>query len=187
MSNIIIGFPHIENARNIKKILMKNGYEVNGVCELGAQLISIAGSLDGGIVICGYQFSDMIYKNIYESLQEKYHMIVVASGGKLELCNEKDIIKVMMPLHVSELIAAIEGIMRQEAKKQKREKAKPKFRSPKEQALIDEAKRFLMESKHISENEAHRYLQKISMDSGNSFVESAGMLLDIYGKEWKTK
>ena len=40
-----------------------------------------------------------------------------------------------------------------------------------------------MQEKQMSENEAHRYLQKLSMDGGHSLVETAGMLLDIHGKE----
>lgn len=34
----------------------------------------------------------------------------------------------------------------------------------------------------MSEEEAHRYLQKNSMDSGNSMVETAQMVLSIMGE-----
>ena len=43
--------------------------------------------------------------------------------------------------------------------------------------LIERAKALLMEKKSMTEIHAHIYLQKISMDSGRSIVESAQMIL----------
>jgi len=40
----------------------------------------------------------------------------------------------------------------------------------KEQKSIDDAKALLMERNHLSEEEAHKYIQKLSMDSGNNLV-----------------
>ncbi len=34
-----------------------------------------------------------------------------------------------------------------------------------------------MERNHLSEEEAHKYIQKLSMDSGNNLVETAEMIL----------
>ncbi len=36
-----------------------------------------------------------------------------------------------------------------------------------------------MARNHMSEEEAHKYLQKCSMDSGTNLVETAGMVLSI--------
>lgn len=44
---------------------------------------------------------------------------------------------------------------------------------------ILEAKQLLMERNHMTEEEAHRYLQKTSMDSGTNLVETAQMLLTL--------
>ena len=45
--------------------------------------------------------------------------------------------------------------------------------------MISEAKALLMERNHMSEEEAHRYLQKSSMDSGTNMLETAQMVLTI--------
>lgn len=180
MPDIIIAFLRIGDARNLKKLLERNGYDVNAVCDTGSQLISIANELDGGIVICGYQFSDMLYSEVYNYLPKSFTMIVIASPKKLEYLVEEDIWRIEMPIHVNELIAAVSDAAAEHGRKRKKEKAKPKFRSAREQKLIDDAKQLLMDTKKITENEAHRYLQKLSMDSGNSIEESAGMILDIH-------
>ena len=42
--------------------------------------------------------------------------------------------------------------------------------------MIEDAKKLLMERNHMTEEEAHRYIQKCSMDSGNNMVEAAKMI-----------
>ena len=37
----------------------------------------------------------------------------------------------------------------------------------------------MMERNNMTETEAHRYIQKCSMDSGTNMVETAHMILDI--------
>ena len=46
-----------------------------------------------------------------------------------------------------------------------------------EMCIRDSAKALLMERNHLSEEEAHKYIQKLSMDSGNNLVETAEMIL----------
>ena len=45
--------------------------------------------------------------------------------------------------------------------------------------MIRQAKELLMARNNLSEEEAHRYLQKSSMDSGTNMVETAQMVLSI--------
>ena len=44
---------------------------------------------------------------------------------------------------------------------------------------IKDAKELLMARNHMTEEEAHRYLQKTSMDSGTNLVETAQMVLSM--------
>lgn len=53
----------------------------------------------------------------------------------------------------------------------------PKKRTEREKKIISDAKNLLMERNHLSEEEAHKYIQKLSMDSGNNLVETAEMIL----------
>jgi response regulator NasT len=67
----------------------------------------------------------------------------------------------------------VEGIER----RRRKAKLKPKTRSTQEENDIKAAKSLLMERNHMTEEEAHRYLQKCSMDSGTNIVETAQMVL----------
>ena len=53
------------------------------------------------------------------------------------------------------------------------------MRSEEEQKTIDRAKALLMERNGLTEAEAHRYIQKSSMDNGTGVVETAYMILTL--------
>ena len=48
-----------------------------------------------------------------------------------------------------------------------------------EQEMIAEAKALLMERNNMTEEEAHRYIQKRSMDNGTGLTETAQMILSL--------
>ena len=60
MVNIIVVFRKMEDARNIRSVLMRNGFTVTAVCSTGLQAIGLFDDLKNGIVICGYQLTDML-------------------------------------------------------------------------------------------------------------------------------
>ena len=62
----------------------------------------------------------------------------------------------------------------------KKSRAKPPKRTQKEQNYINNAKMVLMERNHMTEEEAFRYIQKSSMDSGTNMVETAQMILMLF-------
>ena len=61
----------------------------------------------------------------------------------------------------------------------KKQREKPKQRSKDEQEMIAEAKALLMERNNMTEEEAHRYIQKRSMDNGTGLTETAQMILSL--------
>ncbi len=79
MTNVIVAFSKAEDAKNIKNILMKNGFTVSAVCTSGAQTVNSADELGSGIVVCGCRFADMVYQELYECLPKGMHMLLVAS------------------------------------------------------------------------------------------------------------
>lgn len=179
MTNIIVAFPKQENAKSIKKILMQNGFRVESVCTTGAQVLQCANELGGGIVVCGHRFVDMMYSELHEYLPPEFEMLLVASPAN---CNERDlknIVCLSMPLKVNELLQTVEMMEYTIARRKKKQKQKPKERSAEEAALINEAKAVLMERNNFTEEEAHRYLQKRSMDNGTGLAETAQMILSL--------
>lgn len=97
----------------------------------------------------------------------------------MEQCLENGIVCLDMPLKVPDLINTV-GMMVENIERRKRKrKNKPKERSGEERNCIDEAKKLLMFRNNMTEDEAHRYLQKCSMDSGCGLTEMAAMVLTL--------
>ena len=108
MTNIIVAFPKQDTARNIKKILMQNGHHVDAVCTTGAQALQNANELDGGVMVCGYRFADMMYTELHEYLPPQFEMLLVASPGN---CGERDVenlVCLSTPLKINELLQTVE-------------------------------------------------------------------------------
>ena len=84
-----------------------------------------------------------------------------------------------MPLKVHDLINTVDMMTRAIERKRRRQKSKPKERSNEEIRLIKDAKEVLMNRNHMTEDEAHKYIQKCSMDSGTNLVETAQMVLTM--------
>ena len=176
MLSIIVSFPKLDDANKIKNILVRNGYEVALSCNNAAQVINMCSKLDEGIVICGYKLADMLYSELSGYLPSGFSMILLASRGRLVECYEPDIIKVAMPLKINELVKSIEDVYHAYKRRQKKLN-RPKERTEEEKQIINDAKLLLISNYGMTEEEAHRYIQKISMDSGNSMVETAEMIL----------
>lgn len=179
MINVIVVFPKIEDASNIKKLMMRNGYHVTGVCTSGAQALLLMEELADGIVLCGYKFTDMLYTQLYANLPPHFHMILAASPFVLSECRNNDIVCLALPLKVHDLINTLEMMSGNLLRQRRRRNQKPKGRNEQQRKVIEEAKRLLMERNNMTEDEAHHYLQKCSMDSGTSMVESAEMVFAL--------
>ena len=104
-----------------------------------------------------------------------FEMLLLASQRVLAEKRPDGVIAVGMPLKVHELLDTI-GMMEAAIRKNRK---KSRQRSPREKAIIEKAKRLLMERNHMTEEEAHRYVQKRSMDNGNSMAETAEMIISL--------
>ena len=154
MSGIIVAFPKAQDGTAIKNLLVRNGYDVVSSCTTGAQAINLADNLGEGIIISGYRLPDMLYTGMLE-----------------------------MPIKVRDFLNSIEMMENNLFERTRKKKRKPGQRTKEEQAVINQAKEVLMDKNNMSENEAHRYIQKSAMDSGRTMVETAEMILAIMYKE----
>ncbi len=177
MINIIVVLPKPEDAKGIRNLLMKNGFRVDSVCTTGSQALSRMDELNDGLVICSYRMSDMMYSELHACLPKGFEMLLIASANTLQECDCRDIMSLSMPLKVHDLINTVDMMAQAIERRKRRTRLQPKMRSAEEEGVIQEAKALLMNRNHMTEEEAHRYLQKCSMDSGTNLVEEARMVL----------
>lgn len=179
MIGIIVVFPKKENAINIRNLLVRNGVNVTGVATTGAQAMHYADTVDEGIVVCGYKLKDMMYTDLREYLPENFDMLLVASQDKWSDGLAQGVMGLSMPIKVYDLMNTIEMMLTDIDRRRRKRKKQLKNRDPKQQETVRKAKELLMARNNMTEEEAHRYLQKSSMDSGTNMVETAEMVLSI--------
>ncbi len=181
MINIIVVFPKPNDAKNIRNILVRSGCHVAAVCTSGSQVLQVADRLgEEGIVVCGYKLADILYSQLKEDLPDGYEMLLIASRHLLDMCPAGDIVRLELPLKVQDLSDTLQMMAENILRRRRQRKQKPKVRSEEETRLIRDAKKLLMERNSMTEEEAHRYMQKCSMDSGTNLVETAQMIFALY-------
>ncbi|MGL5435535.1 MAG: ANTAR domain-containing response regulator [Lachnospiraceae bacterium] len=179
MTNVIVAFQKPEHAKSIKNILMRSGFQVIAVCNSGAQTLAYAEGLNSGIVICGYQLPDMLFAELHDCLPREFTMLLISSPAKWGGRIAEDIVCLPMPLKVHDLVEALELLDQRQVRSKRKKRQQPKQRSEEEQALLAKAKMLLMDRNQMTEEEAHRYIQKSSMDSGTDLLETAQMVISL--------
>lgn len=179
MTNIIVAFSKPEDGKSIKGILMRNGFQVVAVCTSGAQTISAAESLNDGVVVSGYRFEDMMYDELRQCLPATFDMLLISSPVRWGGQQMDNVICLPMPLKVHDLLDTLEMMVQAQMRVRRKMRSRPKERSEEEKNLIAQAKALLMERNNMTEAEAHRYIQKCSMDSGTNLVETAQMVISL--------
>ena len=182
MVNIIVVLPKLEEAKTIKSVLVRNGFQVTGICTTGAQAIQQTNGLAEGLIISGYKLKDMLYSELQECMPSGFEHLLLASQKVITEDFEKNMVCLSLPLRINDLINTV-GMMTEGIERRKRKKQELiRERSAQENVLIAEAKKILMIRNHMTEEEAHKYLQKSSMDTGVGLSETAQMVLAMMKK-----
>lgn len=179
ITNIIVAFPKMETARNIRNILQRNGFHVTHTVTSGAQILSAAATMEYGVVVLPMRLSDMFYHEVQSNLPEGFRMLVIAQKSAWDENGDPDIISLSLPLTVHDLVTTMNMVLYSVERIRRRNRNKPRVRTQEEKNTINQAKAILMERNNMTEEEAHRYLQKTSMDNANSLTETAEMILTM--------
>ena len=167
MDRIILAFASEKAHAQITRILGSGGL---------APSISCFG---GAVVICGFRLRDMTAEMLAVDLTGIAPVLVISSPGNLELCGDRNLIKLAVPSSRAEFFASLDlaqGVLAGGAPASRLHIQ----RSAEEERLICRAKAVLMEVNLMSEAEAHRFLQKYSMDTGLRLAETARLILERY-------
>ena len=177
MDRIVVAFANEEAQRRILRLLASNGWEPAACCASGAEAIRTARKLGSAIIICGFKFRDMTATDLAADLRGTAVLLVVSSAVNLDMCEGENLYKLATPAARSDFFATLDMLRRFEEKNLHHP---PPKRKEEEQKLIRTAKELLMDVNRMTEAEAHRFLQKRSMDSGMKLAEMAQYIIDSY-------
>ena len=174
MESVIIAFENQKNALRVKEILEGDGAADCLLCRTADQLRRACRQFRVPVVVCGHKLGDQTAQLIFEDLPA-CAMLVLARQDLLELMDNDDIFRLPAPVSRVDLLASVRMLLQVGRWLERR--VRPQ-RSQEERTLIDQAKAVLMDRGGMTEEQAHRYLQKKSMDSGAKLTQTAQLVLD---------
>ena len=198
MRHLIIAFTDQEVARKIKYVLSSHGLPVAGICASAAQVLQQASILEGGgVVVCPYRLADMTARELMSLLSDDYDMLVLATPRQQVQINEPGIYSLSQPVNGPVLVDSARQLLETRQMKLDRvfQSMRPvptasrpaagqqpgdepvQNRPLDEKKVIEQAKYLLMNRHQMNEEEAHRFLQKKSMESGMRLADLASRVI----------
>jgi response regulator NasT len=173
----VVAFNKKEVSDSIAGMLEEAGISVRYRCHSGMEVIRAIKKMGGGVVICNYKLADMTADQMYYELQGIADFLVIAKPAYLELCENEGLFKLPMPVRLGELVGSVNVLIQLD---QKRSRAAIPKRSEEDKQLIMKAKELLMEKNGMTEEQAHRYLQKKSMETSSKMTDTAKIILEAF-------
>ncbi len=171
-SNVFVAFSNKKVAVSIAKIVIANGMNVACVATSLAELKKAVHAYESGIIVCGYRFNDDYVLDFIEDVPENVNIIMVGKRTQLDECENERVFKLAVPLQRMDLVCSLNMLSSMDDCIRL-----GKSRNPEEEKIILEAKRTLIGRYSMTEEQAHRYMQKKSMDTGRKLVDIAKIVL----------
>ncbi len=173
--NVLIAFANEKISDTVIKMLGYGNIKASFVCASGSDLKKQFPYFNGGIIICGYNLKDGSVIQLIDDIPDKFSIVLIGSRTQMELCTSGRVFKLAVPLHKEDLICSVSMLMNMEADERT---VGVRLRSDEEKKVIQLAKECLIDKYGMSEEQAHRYMQKKSMDTGSKLADIAGIILD---------
>ncbi|MCI8476965.1 MAG: ANTAR domain-containing protein [Oscillospiraceae bacterium] len=180
MEKVIIAFESEQNCRKIREILEHTGTACCVICRSAAEVKRVVSKQRISTVICGYKFADGSAEALFGDLPPYCSMLVIAVQSLLDLMDNTDIFQLPSPVSKGDLAASVRILLQMG---RRLERLVRPNRSAEELAILAQAKGLLMDQRGMTEEEAHRWLQKTSMDTGARLLQTA---LDLLSSGWST-
>lgn len=175
MDSVIVAFEHEKACGRIREILESGGVASCILCRSAAEVKRAVHQQQVGAIVCGYKFADQTAQALFDDLPPACAMLLIAPQSMLELVNNPDIFRLPLPVSRGDLVASVRMLIQVSYRLERQSRLR---RSEAEQAVVERAKAALMAKRGMGEEEAHRFLQKRSMDTGVRLAQAARQVLD---------
>ncbi len=171
MAKIIVAFPDQTMCVRIAGALEEAGFPVFRRCLSGAEAMRALNLCQDGVLVCAPLLRDRTADSLAADASDQALMLVVGKPERLALCESANVFRLAWPFSKPELTSAVRMLL------QLHDMRKPR-REGDEKQIIERAKLRLMEERGLSEPEAHRMLQRASMNKGLKMVEGARRIMN---------
>lgn len=179
MSGIVVANSNPDFAKKIAAVLHSSGFFVGGVCVSGAQLMDFTKKhYHGGVVVCSVRLKDIPVVNLPHVIGPNFDFVFVVSPQFAAMSETIEYASLLMPIDRMSLVSTVNMFLNLA------EETPPAIKKRIAEGTVDEkqaiwnAKNLLMGRNNLTEPQAHRLIQKKSMDTGRKMVETALIILN---------
>ncbi len=182
---VMIAINEMDAANQMKQVLAQNGFHVLSVCTSGSQAIQKVRMLRPDLLIVNFELPDTTGLEVAKLLayDKLCTVILLMNKSQTEYAESfrgnLDVVCLNKPFNRTVLIRTIDLIL---SSKQQIKRLEAEVEDLKEdletRKMVDRAKGLLMKKLGLSEMEAHRKIQKQSMDHGKSIRDVAKNIIE---------
>lgn len=178
MSSIVVANSNPDYAKKIAALFRSSGLYVGGVCVSGAQLMDFTGKhYHGGVVVSSVKLRDMPAVNLPRMVGSEYDFIFLISPQLAGMCESIESASLMMPVNRMSLLSTVNMFLDLSEPTPAAVVRKAGSGTLDEKQVILKAKNLLISRNNFTEPQAHRLIQKKSMDYGRKTIETALIIL----------
>ena len=177
METVIVAFESETMCQRFSDLLESTGTAKCLTCRSGDQVRRLLSKQQTYCVVCSPHLTDGPAEWLYQDLPLTCSLLLVGPQHMLDACGSGEVFKLATPIRREEAVSTVRLLLQFG---RRTEKLLPPRRSGAEQEAVERAKELLMERKGLSEEEAHRLLQKRSMDTGARLYQTARRIIREY-------
>jgi AmiR/NasT family two-component response regulator len=180
MSSILIANSNADYAKKIAAVLRSGGLNISGVCTSGSFVIDFANRhYGGGVVVCSTRLTDMTAASLPAIVGSNYDFLFIIQSKQSDFLRALPCARLIQPISRMELLSSVNMLLNISDYSSLTIKKKLQSVNFEEQQIVKEAKALLEERNHFTEEQAHRFIQKKSMDTGKKMAEIAMIILNL--------
>jgi len=173
--NILTAFLNEKVSRIVENMLAVENIYLSYSCKSASELKKNINYCQSGVIICGYKLKDSTIVQFIDDIPEGFGVILIGNKSQAELCQSDRVFKLIVPLKKEDLICSVYMLLNM---REDYNAHNVSFRTSREEKVIRAAKEILIDRYNLTEEQAHRYLQKKSMDTGRKIIDVARIILN---------
>ncbi len=176
MRNIIIARTSAKLISSLETLFMQIKIPVSAVCKSGSEIRAIQSNFQDAILVCG-PLKDMPAIYVSKILPNEWDMLLLVSSSQPFPYYVSNVTAINLPINKREFLQLIQEVSNTQNQTFATKTTAKSTKSEEDKTIIEEAKRKVMSQRGMSEGDAHKYLQKYSMNIGVSMAEIARRIL----------
>lgn len=176
MRKIIIAASSKKLVSTLERMLESSGLSVFAVYTSGSEIQSAWSDIEQAVLICG-ALRDVPSIYLSKVMPDSWDMILLLTSEQPFPYYVSNVIPVNLPVTRLELMDTVLSVAGSESSTFAAKATAKGVRPKEETEIIEKAKKKIMTQRSIPEGDAHKLLQRYSMNSGITMVEAAGRFL----------